>query len=507
MSASPETPADDRADDRAEKADRADLSQKAARGAGVVMATQIARVVLQFGSVVILARLLTPEDFGLVAMVTAIIGIAEIVRDAGLSSAAVQAKTLSDDERTNLFWANLGLGTACALVILAVEPLIVAGYGESRLAPIIFSLAFVFMISGANTQYRADLMRRMRFRQLAMSDVAAQFIAIAVAIGLALAGAGLWAIVGQQIVTALAQFVINIVNVRWLPGLPRRGAPLGRFFRFGGGVLGTNALAYVTKSITAVAIGAAFGPVPLGYYNRAYQLLMTPLQQIDAPMTSVVLPVLSRVQDDEETFARYLARTQMVACYVTSVLLAVAAGLAYPVTLVLFGPKWIDVAPIFVVLAIGGMFRTLSTIAYWIFLAKGFTGAQLRMDAMARPVMILIMVAGIPWDVIGVAVGHGVAFFLYWVLAFVRVGQVTGVNIRPLFGTAIRTIALVSAPCGLIAWAVAELLSTAPLLELLAGTAAAGAYLLLTAVVLPPVRNDLTIARSIAQRALSRRRG
>lgn len=480
------------------------LSDAAARGAGVVLGTQVARVLLQFGSVVVLARLLTPEDFGLVAMVTAIVGIAEIIRDAGLSSAAVQASTLSEDERTNLFWANLGLGTACALVILACEPLIVAGYDEPRLAPIVFALAFVFMISGANTQYRADLMRRMRFRQLAMSDVLAQFVAISVAVVLAVAGAGLWAIVAQQITTAVVAFAINIGNVRWLPGLPRRGVSLSRFFRFGGGVLGTNALAYVTKSITTVAIGAYYGAAPLGLYNRAYQLLMTPLQQIDAPMTSVVLPVLSKVQDDDETFARYLARTQMVACYVTSLILAVAAGLAYPVTLVLFGQRWIGVAPIFVVLAIGGVFRTLSTIAYWIFLAKGFTGAQLKMDAIARPIMILIMVSGLPWGVVGVAVGHGVAFFLYWVLAFVRVGQVTGVDVRPLFWTAIRTIALVSAPSGLLARLTSELLQATPILELLAGVAAAAGYLAVAALVFPVVRADLLTARAIGRRALSR---
>jgi PST family polysaccharide transporter len=480
------------------------LSDAAARGAGVVLGTQVARVLLQFASVVILARLLTPEDFGLVAMVTAIVGIAEIIRDAGLSSAAVQASTLSEDERTNLFWANLGLGTACALVILAGEPLIVAGYDEPRLAPIVFALAFVFMISGANTQYRADLMRRMRFRQLAMSDVLAQFVAISVAVLLAVAGAGLWAIVAQQITTAVVAFVINIGNVRWLPGPPRRGVSLSRFFRFGGGVLGTNALAYVTKSITSVAIGAYYGAAPLGLYNRAYQLLMTPLQQIDAPMTSVVLPVLAKVQDDDETFARYLARTQMVACYVTSLILAVAAGLAYPVTLVLFGQRWIGVAPIFVVLAIGGVFRTLSTIAYWIFLAKGFTGAQLRMDAVARPIMILIIVSGLPWGVVGVAVGHGIAFFLYWVVAFVRVGQVTGVDVRPLFWTAIRTIALVSAPCGLLARLTSELLHAAPILELLAGVAAAAGYLAVAALVFPVVRADLLLARAIGRRALSR---
>ncbi|MFI7589614.1 lipopolysaccharide biosynthesis protein [Spongisporangium articulatum] len=480
------------------------LGDAAARGVSVVLATQALRVALQFGSVVLLARLLTPEDFGLVAMVTAVIGIAEIIRDAGLSSAAVQAAQLSEDERTNLFWANLGLGTACALVIVASEPLIVAGYGEPRIGPIIYSLAFVFMISGANTQYRSDMMRRLKFRQLSTSELSAQFLAIVTAVSLALAGAGLWAIVAQQIVTAAATFLINVANLRWNPGLPKRGVSLRRFFRFGFGVLGTHGLAYLTKSAANVAIGAHLGPAPLGLFNRAYQLLMTPLQQIDAPMTSVALPVLSRVQDDDERFSRYLAKTQLVACYGTSVLLAVAAGVAHPLVLVLFGPDWIGVVPIFVVLAIGGIFRTLSTIAYWIFLARGRTGAQLRMDLFARPVMIALMVGGLPWGVTGVAVGHGIAFFLYWLLAFVNVQRVTGVDVRPLFVTAVRTATLVSAPCGLVAWGLASWLHVWPFFEVVAGVLGAGVYLLLAAAMLPIVRHDLVEAVRIGRRALKR---
>lgn len=480
------------------------LGDAAVRGSGVVLATQAIRAALQFGSVVILARLLAPEDFGLVAMVTAVIGIAEIVRDAGLSSAAVQSTVLTDQERTNLFWANLGLGTACAAVAMAAQPLIVAGYGEPRLAPIILVLACVFVFSGANTQFRSDLMRRMRFRQLAMSDVIAQFLAIVVAAVLAISGAGLWAIVAQQVTTAVVALAINVANVRWLPGWPVRGVSLARFFRFGGGVLGTHGLAYVTKSVSNVAIGAALGPAPLGLYNRAYQLLMTPLQQIDAPMTSVFLPVLSRVKDDDRTFVRYVGKIQMMACYVTATVLSVAAGLATPLVLVLFGPRWIGVVPIFAILAVGGVFRTTATLAYWIFLAKGRTGTQLRQDLVARPIMIAIMVAGLPWGVVGVAAGHSIAFFLYWVVAFVTVGRSTGLDVRPLFRTAVRNAVLVSAPCGLAAYAASTLLDTAPLIELVAGVVAAGGWLAVAAALLPGVRRDMVEARRLIRRAVPR---
>lgn len=480
------------------------LGDAAARGAGVVLGTQAARAALQFGSVILLARLLTPEDFGLVAMVTAIIGIAEIIRDFGLSSAAVQAKELSDDERTNLFWANLGLGTGSAVVAAAATPLIVAGYREPRLAPIVLSLAGVFVISGANTQYRAELTRRMRYRQLAFSDLAAQFSAIAVAAGMALAGFGLWAIVAQQVVTAVVAMAVNVANVRWIPGLPVRGVSLRRFFRFGGGVLGTHALAYVTKSVSNVAIGAYWGAAPLGIYSRAYQLLMTPLQQIDAPMTGVALPVLSKVAHDDETFSRYVAKVQLVACYVTATVLAVAAGVATPLTLVLFGPRWIAIAPIFAILAVGGIFRSLGTLAYWIFLARDRTGAQLRQDLVARPIMIAMMLAGLPFGIIGVAVGHSVAFFLYWVLAYVNVGRKAGLDMLPLFVNATRSALVVSGPAGVVAWLVSDWLQAPPVVELLAGVAGAGLFLVVIGTVVPAVRKDFLEAGALGRRALKR---
>ena len=480
------------------------LGDAAARGTGVTLATQATRALLQFGSVVVLARLLTPEDFGLVAMVTAVVGIADLLRDFGLSSAAVQSPHLDDAERTNLFWANLGLGMACALLAVAAQPLIVAGYGEPRLAPIVLALAGVFVVTGATTQFRSDLIRRMRFGAIAAADVAAQLVGIAVAVALAVAGAGLWAIVAQQATVALAGLAGTVLAASWWPGLPRRQVSIRRFFRFGAGLLGTQSIAYATKNVDNVALGAVWGAAPLGLYSRAYQLLMMPLNQINAPMTGVALPVLSRVQQDEATFARYLARAQLVACYVTATVFAVAAALADPLVLVLFGPRWEQVGPIFAVLALGGIFRAVAQIAYWIFLARGKTGAQLRQDLVLRPIMIGLILAGLPWGPIGVAIGHSVGAFGYWLATLVHVGRVCAVDTRPLLRNAVRAVALVSLPCGLAALA-ATTLPVSAALQLAAGVLAAGLYLALAGLALPAVRTDLQAVLGLARRAVRSR--
>lgn len=479
------------------------LGDAAARGAGVTLGTQALRAGLQLGSVVVLARLLAPEDFGLVAMVAAVIGIADLVRDFGLSSAAVQAKHLSDGERTNLFWANLALGAACALAAVAARPLVEALYDEPRLGDVVLGLSVVFVLSGASTQLRADLTRRLRFHALAVVDVSAQVAGIAVGVVLALVGAGLWAIVAMQVATAAVGLVVCAALCRWRPGLPRRGAPLRRFFGYGSGLMGTQAIGYVTKNVDNVALGAVWGAVSLGLYSRAYQLLMTPLNQINAPMTRVALPVLSRVQEDPVVFARYLARVQLVGCYLTATVLAVAAGLSEPVVLLLFGERWAAVAPIFALLAVGGVFRAVSQLAYWIYLARGRTGAQLRQELVSRPLMALVILAGLPWGAVGVAAGHSVAYLLYWVVSLWHAGRVESVDVRPLFANAARAIGLVSAPCGLLAWASSSV-DAHPLLQVLGGVVLAGAWSALVVLVVPRVRADARDVLSFARRAAHR---
>lgn len=466
------------------------LSRAAARGAGVTVMAQGLRFLLQFGSTIVLARLLTPSDFGLVAMVTSLTGVAEIIRDFGLSSAAIQARTLSREERSNLFWINLGIGTTCAVVVAAAQPLITRFYGHPELGPIVFALAWLFVVSGANTQFRAELRRGLRFRALAFADVMAQTMSVAVAISMAALGLGYWAIVGQQITLVVIAFAMNVVNSHWVPSRYTRGLPMRRFFRYASGVLGTQVLGYTVNNVDNVAIGATWGSSQLGGYTRAYQLLMVPINQINAPLSGVVLPVLSRVQDDRERFQRYLHRAQLVNAYLLGLVFAVGAALASPVVMILFGPRWNYITPVFVALAVGGIFRALTQLSYWIFLALGLTTAQLKQYLWTRPVMIAMILAGLPWGITGVAVGHSIAFAWYWYVALHRLERLSGVSARALMIEAVRCMVLVMAPCAGAAY-VGTLLSTNPWLQIAAGLALASACLGVMATLFRGLREDL----------------
>jgi O-antigen/teichoic acid export membrane protein len=479
----------------------AGLGAKAAQGAGVTLASQGVRFVLQFGSLIVLARLLTPAEFGLVAMVTAITGVAEIVRDFGLSTAAIQAKTISDDERTNLFWVNLGIGAGCAALAAAASPLIEKLYGTAHVASITLALAGLFVVSGANTQFRAELSRTLRFTALATTDVLAQSTGAGVAIGMATAGCGYWSIVGQQATFVITTFLSNVRFCRWRPGWYCRGVPIGRFFRFGFGVLGTQILGYGANNVDNVAIGAVYGAGPLGLYGRAYQLLMVPLQQINTPLLRVVLPVLSRVQNDATVFMRYVGNAQLVGSHVLGTGFAVAAGLAVPEVAVLFGSDWSGVAPIFAVLAIGGMFRALMSVPFWIYLSLGRSGAQLRMTLITHTVIVALILAGLPWGPVGVAVGHSVGYLIGWTTSLWHVNRTTGLPTGPLFSSAARALILLSAPAGALAHLGTRLVAGAGL-QLLLGLALAIGWLVIVSLISPVERRTagriLRIVRMMA---------
>jgi PST family polysaccharide transporter len=161
------------------------------------------------------------------------------------------------------------------------------------------------------------------------------------------------------------------------------------------------------------------------------------------------------------------------------------------------------VGPIFAVLALGGIFRAVAQIAYWIFLARGRTGAQLKQDLVLRPIMIAMILGGLPWGPVGVAAGHSVAYFGYWIATLLYVGRVCHVDTRPLFRNAIRAVVLVSAPCGIVAYAATHL-PLAPLLQLLVGLGFAAAYAGVAAAAVPAVRTDLLDVASFVRRALRR---
>jgi len=468
------------------------LAGSAARGSLVTLLGQSVRIGTQFASIFVLARVLDSVDYGYLAMVLAVIGIAELLRDFGLSAAAVQARALSQAQQSNLFWLNSLIGLVAALGVLAAAPLIARLYGEPALTTITMSLAPVFLLNGLATQFRADINRKMRFLALSVADVVPQVLAFSVAIGVALSVRSYWALVAQQMTVSATGLVMSVVLSRWRPSRPRRGVTLRSQLRFGSSLFATHLMTYVVNNSQTVMIGATYGAVVVGYFSRAYQLMALPLTQIVAPLTKVALPVLARVNDDRPRYAKIVGRAQLLGLYLTAPVFLLCFTLAGPLIRVALGDEWSSSITIFAVLALGGAFRAMSQLAFWVFLSSGNTRAQLRFNAVAYPVLVLLMLAGLPWRGVGVAVAHTVGYALYWPLSLWFACRAAGVGFRPLARAAVRVCVVVGLGIVLVSGAVCRL-GWPDLVTLVAATAASLAYVGLTMVVLPAGRSDFRI--------------
>lgn len=416
------------------------LASAAARGGAVTLVGQLLRFVVQVASVAILARLVNPEDYGLYTMVFAVLGIAGLLGDFGLSMAAIQSQTITNAQRTNLFWTNLGLGVVLFTLVLAVAPLLSAFYGEPQLTGIAQWMAMTFLFNAIAAQFRAETSARLKFTSMAVVDVVAIVSALVVAVTVAVMGGGFWALVAQQIALTGVTLVGLVIVAGWWPGLPRRTEGMRALYSYGANTLGVQAFVYVTSNIDSILIGRVWGPTSLGLYDRAFRIFRLPLQQIAAPMTKVGVPILSRLQDEAHRFEAYVQRAQLVLGYGFGGMFFVLTALSDPLIDLLLGQGWEPAKPIFAVLAIGGVFQGMGFVYSWIFLSKALTGLQLRWTIIGRSAMVAAMVVGVAYGPLGVAAGATVGQAINWALLTIFPISQVGVARGPLLKIALRPI-------------------------------------------------------------------
>lgn len=480
------------------------LGATAARGALVMLTGQGVRVVLQFASLVALARLLTPHDYGLVAVVLVIIGVGEIFRDFGLSSAAIRAPELSRDESTNLFWINSGIGFVLGSALFFLAGVVAQAFGQPEVVGIARAMSIVFLLNGITTQFRALLVRGLRFRWLATMDVLAPAIALASALTAALLGWGYWSLVVQNITQALALLTGAVIGARVIPGLPRRDVSVRSFVSFGGNIVLTQLVMYATNRLDTAVIGYVNGATPLGLYNRAQQLVVTPVSQIQAPATSVAMPVLTRLNDHPERFDAFLLRGQLALGYPIALAMAFVAAAAEPIVRIMLGEQWLAAVPLLQLFAVMGIARNLAFVGSWVYVVRGLSTSLFRFTAATAIVPIAGILIGSHWGVVGVATGVALAPWITWPISIGWLSRVTSVPVRSLYGGALRIILVAAITCTTASVTIA-LLPPLPAIGSIAVCAGVGAATLALLCLHPALRADARDLREVALLVIRRR--
>lgn len=385
-----------------------------ARSAAFIVLSQVAKVVLSLVALSTLSRILSPGEFGLFAMIAAVLGIGDLFRDFGLSMAAIQARDLDQHQRTNLFWLNVLVGGTLTAVAVAAAPAVSALYDRPELTGAVAVVALTFLLSSAAAQFRVGLIRANRFPALTVTDVTSQTVALCVAITCALAGAGFWSLAAQAVVQSALALVLAASQLRWLPGLPNRKGNVRSMIGFGANLLGVQVLTYAGKNLDTILLGRVWGPVALGFYSKAFTLYSQPQTQALAPFTDLAVNTLSRSLDDPEAYRRRLHTMQLIANYVALCLFGALIALAEPAVRLLLGPGWSQTALLLQILSIGGLFQMLGNVYYWVFLTQNRTGVHLRCTLISQPVAIGCILAGLPFGPVGVAWGASAGLFVEW---------------------------------------------------------------------------------------------
>jgi O-antigen/teichoic acid export membrane protein len=414
-------------------AETPELEARALRGGGLNLAVQIVRIVVELGSLPILARLLLPADFGAVAQATAVTGFLVLFKDLGLSVATVQRKDITHGQVSALFWLNIALGLLVAALVAGCAPGLVWLYGgDLRPGQVALALAGLVLFDAAAAQHLALLRRRLRFGWLAGIQFAGVVGGIVAALLAAWAGWGFWALIVRAGVTSFLTLVMAWIACSWRPGAFRRAQVSLDMLRFGGYVTGIDIVAHLTKNVDNVLIGRTWGAGALGLYTKAYSLLMMPLSTINGPLAAVALPALSRVQDQPEAYRSLFLRGCRLAVLAQVPIVTVAGVCTLDLVSVGLGDQWLGAVELFRALLPAAYVGATAPATSWVFVSSGHPKRLLKAAVLVLPVVLIAFLIGLPYGPVGVAWGYSIALCLVRIPTILYAFQPTAIRLRDL---------------------------------------------------------------------------
>lgn len=446
------------------------LKQQAVIGSYWMGGSATVGIAMQVGSIVVLARLLTPQDFGLVAMVTVVVGLVQVYADMGISNAIIHRQDTTIGQLSSLYWLNIVAGITAYLVLVSATPLIVSLYTEPRLNELVPVAALTLLIAPLGMQFRVLLQKDMHFKALAIVESIAAAAGAVTAIGLAMAGKGLYAIIFGVLASTTATTVLAIAIGwrKWPVRLTFRLTHLNGYISFGLYQMGERTINYVWQKLDQLLIGALIGGQALGYYNLAANLVYLPLQRINPILTRVAFPLFAKVQNNTDQLKRgfmIMRRTLALLNFPLYLGLAASAPVLVPV---IFGEQWAESIVLIQILALVAAIRATGNPIGSLLLAKGRTDYGFYWNLVVSLVQVPVIVTGAHFGgAVGVATAILVAQLIYFAVGYL-------VLVRRLIGPCLGQYLGALGPAAFSA----SIMATAVLIY--GGSAPSPAYSLLT---------------------------
>jgi O-antigen/teichoic acid export membrane protein len=395
------------------RAEGHELRRIAVRGGAAAISASGLALAVQVISTVVLVRLLTPADFGVVTMVTTFSLLLVSFGLNGYTEAVIQFEEIDHYTASNLFWLNAVTGLALAITFAAAGSLLARFYRDPLAADVATGLSVGIFISAASVIHLALLKRAVRFAATSTNDVVGRVVNTAVSILLALRGWGYWALVAGIIAQQLSMTIGAWLLCRWIPSLPRRTGKTGDMVRFAASVYGQYAVRYSSRNIDNLLVGWQFHAVALGFYKKAYDLFALSTSQLIEPLHNVALATLSRLNQDPARFRLYLSNSLAIIAFVGMAVSADLTLVGKDVVRLVLGPQWSESVRIFQLFGPGIGAMLLCSVVSWIHLSIGRPGRLLRWTLVELTLTVSLFLAALPWGPAGIAAAWSIS---YWIL-------------------------------------------------------------------------------------------
>jgi polysaccharide transporter, PST family len=427
----------------------AGLGRESLRSGIAFVAARGVNTVVQVGSTIVLARLLSPLDYGLVAMVFALIGFAPMLVELGTTDATIQSKRITEADATALFWLQASIGGTLTLLLAGSSGYIASFYGEPALRDIALVSSLTLIVAAVSTQHDALMRRAMRFRRIAVIDITANVVSSIIAIAMAVAGSAYWALVAKPLLTS-ALFAIGIwISCPWLPGRPRLTPQAKEAVRFGLGVTGFTMTDYLARSMDRLTLGYFYGAGQLGYFQNAFLLYDNLLNLFTQPLHHIGSSSLSKLRNAIDELKRSWATALSSLSFFSSLAFAVVAVTGQDFVVILLGQKWAPAGPILCIFAVRGIAHVVERTLGWLHVAAGRSDRWMRWGFLSAICQLVAVFVGISFGLVGVAVAHTIATFSLFVPALAYAGRPVGIGARdvvravgPQIASALVTVAI-----------------------------------------------------------------
>ncbi|QMV72020.1 lipopolysaccharide biosynthesis protein [Comamonas piscis] len=378
------------------------------------------QIAVQFIGIATLARLIAPAEFGLLALASVVTAFLQLFTDMGTASALIQRRDLENRHINAVFWFNVAIGFLLAGLLAATSPALAEWLGNERAAPVLLALSASFPLTTLVAAHAALLERESKFRELTLYTTISSVFGLAVAISLAVKGAGVFALVFQSLATASAQAIMLWRASRWRPGRPSMNG-LRELIPFSGNLFLFNIVNYIHRNSDTIIIGRIFSQQDLGLYNIAYRILLFPLQNFTFAVNRALLPAYSRNQDEVTTLAAHYVSTLRGIALITAPLMAAIWATREPLIELLLGSAWARSSDVIQWLAPVGFLQSVVSTSGSVLLSRGKSSTLRTLGLVGAPFLTASFIVGIPWGIEGIAASYCLAnvIWLFPVLATV----------------------------------------------------------------------------------------